>query len=154
MDDFLFVNTEDVKKQELSQHPKYGFSRQVLAPREAERTALAIYEIPPGKSNFPYHYHMMAEESFLILSGEGVVKTPKGEIPCKKGDFFFFPAGEKGAHKFTNTSASEPLVYIDFDAKAELDSVVYPDSGKIAIYGKGLRNLYRINDMPDYYEGE
>jgi hypothetical protein len=36
---------------------------------------------------------------------------------------------------------------------------VYPDSGKIGVYGRqagagGLRELYRRSDAVDYYEGE
>lgn len=41
----------------------------------------------------------------------------------------------RGAHKLTNTSKTENLVYIDFDVIHDLDVTVYPDSNKIGIWG-------------------
>ena len=70
------------------------------------------------------------------------------------GDLLFFPAGESGAHKLTNASDCEPLVYIDFDTIADPNVCVYPDSNKIGVYGKDLRKIYRLEDNVDYYDRE
>ena len=35
-----------------------------------------FYTIPPGKVNFPYHYHTVNEEVFHIMSGQGTLRTP------------------------------------------------------------------------------
>ena len=64
------------------------------------------------------------------------------------------PAGEQGAHKLTNASASEPLVYIDFDTLADPNVCVYPESNKVGIYGSELRKIYRLEDNVDYYDRE
>ena len=64
-----------------------------------------------------------------------------------------FPANEGGAHKLTNTG-TETLAYIDFDVIHDLDAAVYPDSGKIGIWGKGINKIYPKDGNVDYYDGE
>ena len=83
-----------------------------------------------------------------------MLRTRKGEREVKPGDLLFFPAGEDGAHKLTNTSDSEPLVYLDFDIVHDLDVTMYPDSGKLGIWGMDTNKIYRIDDDVDYYDGE
>ncbi|MFR8003288.1 MAG: hypothetical protein ACLU62_10275 [Hydrogeniiclostridium sp.] len=83
-----------------------------------------------------------------------MLRIPEGEQPVTAGDFLFFPAEESGAHKLTNPSLTEPLVYIDFDTSNDLDVAYYPDSGKVGIWGKGINKLFKeANEVP-YYEGE
>ena len=115
---------------------------------------VCVYEVPPGKSPYPYHYHLKDEETFYILSGFGLLRTPEGERQVKAGDFLFFPAGPEGAHKLTNISAAEPLVYIDFDVIHDPDVAVYPDSGKIGIWGRDVSSVFFLEDAVDYYAGE
>ena len=55
---------------------------------------------------------------------------------------------------FFFTSATENLVYIDFDVIHELDVAIYPDSGKIGVWGKEINKVYPQDDNVDYYEGE
>ena len=45
-------------------------------------------------------------------------------------------------------------MYLDFDVVHDLDVTVYPDSGKIGIWGKDTNKIYRMNDDVPYYEGE
>jgi uncharacterized cupin superfamily protein len=66
-----------------------------------------IYEIPPGKTNWPLHYHTCNEEIFYIIEGFGEVVTESGVLTVKSGDILRFPAGEKGVHQLKNTSDSE-----------------------------------------------
>ena len=129
------------------------FRRDFLEVHEAD-SLVRVYELPPGKSAYPYHYHLKNEETFFVLKGEGLLRTREGERAVRPGDLLFFPAGEEGAHKLTNTSDSEMLVYLDFDIVHDLDVTVYPDSGKLGIWGKDTNKIYRIGDDVDYYEGE
>ena len=129
------------------------FRRDLLAVHEAQ-SLVRVYELPPGKSAYPYHYHLKNEETFFILKGEGLLRSAEGERTVKAGDLLFFPAGEEGVHKLTNTSETELLVYLDFDVVHDLDVTVYPDSGKIGIWGKDTNKIYRMNDDVPYYEGE
>ena len=133
----------------------YEYIRRSFVRRgEAENTLVSIYEIPPGKAAYPYHFHHKNEETFYILSGEGVLKTTQGERTIKAGELLFFPAGPEGAHKLTNASRTENLVYIDFDVVHDIDIAVYPDSDKIGIWGMGINKIYPQDGTVDYYDGE
>ncbi len=130
------------------------FKHPVVPKGTADQCAVSVYEVPPGKSAYPYHSHTSNEETFYILQGTGSVKTPEGLIEVAPGDFLFFPADESGAHQITNTSATEMLVYIDFDTENKIDVCFYPDSGKVGIWGKRANMVFRVADRKGYYEGE
>lgn len=130
------------------------YKKEFIARGEAVKTMVSIYEIPPLKSAYPYHYHLKNEETFYIISGEGVLKTPEGEKRICAGNLLFFPASQEGAHRLTNTSDSEKLVYIDFDVIHDMDVTVYPDSGKIGVWGKQVNRVYDLDANVDYYKGE
>lgn len=133
----------------------YEYFKKDFIPRGyAEKTMVSIYEIPPLKSAYPYHYHLKNEETFYIISGEGLLKTPEGVRTVTAGDLVFFPANASGAHKLTNTSPTEKLVYLDFDVIHDMDVTLYPDSGKIAVWGKDINRVYPLDANVDYYEGE
>ena len=142
-------------------NPQYEYYRRELVQKARDYRlanrgggAVAEYTLPPGKAAYPYHYHLKDEESFLIQSGTGRLRTPSGERDVAAGDFLFFPTGEAGAHTLTNASATEPLVYIDFDATHDLDVCFYPDSGKIGVWGMDVNALYKTAQAVAYYEGE
>ena len=107
-----------------------------------------------------YQMNMMlapSEVSVRDVQAEFTSTDPIGQkliSLIRPGDLLFFPAGEAGAHKLTNPSETEALVYLDFDIVHDLDVTVYPDSGKLGIWGKDTNKLYRIGDDVDYYEGE
>ena len=154
MDEILHLNIKDTQLEHKNEHEDFEYFRRNLLPRGQNGCIVALYEIPPQKSAFPYHYHTKDEETYFILSGTGLLKTPTGEKTVVAGDFLYFPANENGAHKLTNTSDSENLVYLDFDTHNDLEVTVYPDSGKIAVWGKDINKLYRAGSAVDYYDGE
>lgn len=140
---------------EKSDHPDYAFKRRVIVGKgDSENLDVSVYEVPPGKSAVPYHYHLRNEEVFFILSGTGLLKTPEGERTVATGDFLYFPNNEKGAHKLTNSSETEPLVYVDIDIVHDLEVAVYPDSDKVGIFGMGKRLILPASRQMEYYEGE
>ena len=147
-------NLDDLPRKHKAGAEGYEFIRRDFMKVHEAQSLVRIYELPPGKSAYPYHYHLKNEETFFILRGEGLLRTSEGERAVKAGDLLFFPAGETGAHKLTNTSDTEMLVYSDFDIVHDLDVTVYPDSGKLGIWGKDTNKIYRIGDDVDYYEGE
>ena len=133
----------------------YSYIRKdVVSEKDALQCRVAVYEISPGRSAYPYHYHLKNEEVFYIISGQGLLRTPDGERKVSQGNFMFFPANENGAHKLTNISETESLVYIDFDTENNIDIAVYPDSKKIGIWGKDVDKLYLMDRNVRYYEGE
>lgn len=147
-------NIDDLSRKHKTGAEGYEFFRRDLLAVHEAQSLVRVYELPPGKSAYPYHYHLKNEETFFILKGEGLLRSAEGERTVKAGDLLFFPAGEEGVHKLTNTSETELLVYLDFDVVHDLDVTVYPDSGKIGIWGKDTNKIYRMNDDVPYYEGE
>lgn len=134
---------------------RYGYTEYPITPAGSSRRSIAsFYSIPPGKSNYPYHYHLGQEELFYIISGSGELQSPEGPRPVQAGDVLFFPAGEEGTHKLTNTSEAEPLVYLDVDAIADVDVAVYPESDKLGVWSETLNGTWRRRDRAPYYAGE
>ena len=130
------------------------YQKKIVSGDEAKQCIVSVYELPPKKSSYPYHYHLETEECFYIISGLGLLKTPEGEKQVNAGDIIFFPANKQGAHKLTNTSESENLVYIDFDTTNHVDVVLYPDSNKVGVYNKDFSQLHMTENNVDYFEGE
>ena len=146
---------EDIPASHKQEREGYEYFRRKFIPfGGAKNTLVSVYEIPPGKAAYPYHFHHKNEETFYILNGEGILKTPQGERTVKAGELLFFPAGPEGAHKLTNASRTENLVYIDFDVVHDIDIAVYPDSDKIGIWGMGINKIYPQDGNVDYYDGE
>lgn len=155
MDNFKHISIDQLPVRHVCDHERYEYFRKTFVRRsEARQCVVNVFEISPMKSAFPYHYHRNNEETFYIISGHGILRTPEGERAVNAGDLLFFPATEQGAHQLSNSSAIENLVYIDFDTANEIDITVYPDSNKIGIWGKEINQLYRIKDQVDYYDGE
>ena len=152
---FKHLSADKLPVRHVCEHEGYEYFRKAfILKNESKQSIVNIYEIPPLKSAFPYHYHHKNEETFYIISGQGILRTPEGEHTVSAGDLLFFPANPDGAHKLTNSSETEMLVYIDFDTSNEIDVTVYPDSGKIGIWGMGINKLYPQSNNVDYYEGE
>lgn len=155
MEDILHAKAHEIPSKHKKEHDDYEYYKRKFVTREsAQQCVVSIYEIPPGKSAYPYHFHTKNEEVFYIISGNGLLKTPTEERAVSAGDLLFFPANEKGAHMLTNQSESEMLVYLDFDTTNDIDVSFYPDSGKIGVWGKGIDKLFKVDDSVDYYEGE
>lgn len=151
----LITNAEKLESEHQNDNGKYEYYRKpVLSGESGDKCNVSIYEIPPGKSAWPYHYHYQSEEVFYIISGKGILRTPDGEVEITAGDILAFPPGEKGAHKITNTSDNEKLVYIDFDTYHAVDLSFMPDSDKTLIYGKGLRKIVKNGTDAGFYDGE
>jgi len=146
---------DDLEKNHKSEHEDYEYFKRDFLPRGlAKGCVVSIYEIPPKKSAYPYHYHHKNEEVFYVISGKGILRTPEGEREVVSGDLLFFPADASGAHKLTNSSDDEMLVYLDFDTAHDIDVTMYPDSDKIAVWGKGINKLFRTGNHVNYYDGE
>ena len=155
MGNIKHCNIADLPVSHKQEHEGFEYYRKKFVPfGDAKNSLVSVYEIPPGKAAYPYHYHHINEETFYIISGEGILKTPEGEKKVTAGDLLFFPTGPEGAHKLTNCSDTEPMVYLDFDVVHDIDVTVYPDSDKIGIWGMGINKLYPQSSNVDYYEGE
>lgn len=155
MDEIKQANITNIPQKYKAEHAEYQFTKRVFLPRnEASQCTVSVYEIPPQKAAYPYHYHAKNEEVFYIISGTGLLRTPQGEKAVSAGDLLFFPANRSGAHKLTNTSETEKLVYIDFDTANDIDVAFYPDSGKMGVWGMDVNKVYKIDADVDYYRDE
>ena len=126
---------------------------EVISPKEGNQTVVAFYTLPPGKSNYPFHYHTTNEEVFYIISGSGILETFDKNYPISAGDVVVCPVGKGGAHKITNSSETENLVYLDVDTNNTPDIAYYPHSNKFGIRAAGgIRNNYNLDNKLGYYD--
>ena len=155
-DEILIINEKNLVGKHKAENEPYEYVKYEITPRDKlSQCYIAIYEIPPLKSNYPYHYHIANTEAFFIISGQGILKTPKGDRKISSGDIIVCPPSELGAHKIINTSDYEFLKYIDFDTTNSPDVVYYPDSDKTGIIIHNKSNTFFKNiNKTNYYEGE
>ena len=137
-------------------HENYEYFKHLIVPKKSEnQCTVAIMEIPPQKSSYPYHFHAGITEVFYIISGKGKLETPDGDKEVTKGDVIVFPQGKEGAHRISNTSESDMLVYLDCDTISTADVVFYPHSEKIGFIIDGQPNtFFESANKVDYYKGE
>jgi len=149
------TNISKLTTQHKNEHKNYEYYKKiVLSGDNGDKCNVSVYEIPPKKSAYPYHYHLLNQETFYIISGVGTLRTPVGEMNITAGDILVFPPSEAGAHKITNSSDTEMLIYIDFSTYNSTEVSFMPDSNKTVIYGKDVKRI-AINGMEaDYYDGE
>ena len=126
----------------------------------SERLGATVYEVPPGNSTCPYHWHAANEEMLIVLGGRPTLRTPEGERELAEGEIVAFPVGQAGAHKITN-DGEEPVRVLIVSEMNEPEVAVYPDSGKVMARQQapgreptGLRAIFRQSDAVDYFEGE
>jgi uncharacterized cupin superfamily protein len=137
-------------------HEPYEYNKYTITePRKENQCTVAIYEIPPKKANYPYHYHFKNEEVFYIISGNGILETPNGNKTISAGDTIICPPSEKGAHRIINSSQTEMLVYFECDTFNSTEVVCYPHSDKVGIIINGKSGTFYNKDTNvSYYEGE
>lgn len=155
-EDILIVNENDLVGKYKAEHEDYEYTKYEVTPRNKfDQCYISVYEIPPLKAGYPYHYHVGNTEAFYIISGHGILETRNGNKQIKEGDFIVCPPMEKGTHKIVNASEVKVLKYIDFDTTNSPDIVHYPNSNKtgILIHNESSTFFYD-NSQVDYYDGE
>lgn len=155
-DKIILKNLQDMTPKHKQDHDGYDYNKyEVTERKDFDQAYICFYEIMPLSSAFPKHYHSYNTECFYIIKGEGLIETDDDNINVKTGDIIVFPRGKKGTHKLTNTSASDTLLYIDFDTTNSPDIIHYVDSNKIGIIEHNISStFYRENDNVDYFDGE
>jgi uncharacterized cupin superfamily protein len=129
------VNIDEVTPDEQGQG-SFAFRRRRLGPEAGSRGALgcSYYELPPGKTAFPFHFHSAIEEGIYLLEGSGALRIGKETVDVRAGDYIAFPPGPDSSHQLTNTG-SGTMKYLCLSAPGmpmTLDVVGYPDSKKLA----------------------
>jgi uncharacterized cupin superfamily protein len=145
---------DSVPAEEWSKGVRFGGRTQVLSStREGGRKiGIAIEVIEPGKQSCPHHYHMVEEEHILGLEGEATLRLGDARHTIKAGDYVCFPAGQRAGHCIVNESG-KPFKFMIIGDRAENDTCVYPDSGKIMIYNLG-RLMLPAGESLEYWKDE
>jgi uncharacterized cupin superfamily protein len=153
------TNINDPIFDEPREHPGFRAQRARLSRQAgSDRLGLSLWELPAGEAAYPYHFHLAEEELVLVLDGRPSLRTPEGWRELQKGEVVPFLRGEQGAHQLVNRT-EETVRFLAFSTNGEPDIVIRPDSGTLGAYerlsdGGGLREVFRIADTVDYYEGE
>jgi len=153
------VNINDPLFDEPREHPGFRCLRARLSRHAgSERLGLSLWEVPPGEAAYPYHHHLVEEELLIVLDGTLSLRTPSGWRELGEGEVVAFLRGADGSHQLINRS-SETVRFLAFSTSGEPDIVIYPDSNKLRAVerlpqGDGLRTMFRLDDMVDYWDGE
>jgi uncharacterized cupin superfamily protein len=153
------VHQEEMRWTENSRGSGFGFKRKLLGQAAGSvQLGCSLFEVAPGKSAWPFHYHWANEEAIYILDGAGTLRLGDEKIEVRAGDYIAMPAGPAHPHRLINTS-SAPLRYLCFSTVIDTEVCVYPDSKKVAVgigpSGKKVFGaIYRRGTEVDYYDGE
>ena len=155
-----FVNLDDVEFDDVEDNGYYTSKRaRFSASIGARQLGYNLTELPPGKSQCPFHAHRAEEEMFLILEGEGELRFGSQKYRIRKHDVIACPTGGADvAHQIINTG-STTMRYLSLSNVAQVEVCEYPDSGKVGVFADApgaphLRGLHRTASAVDYYDGE
>ena len=151
------VHVDDVPALDVARGDCAHSRRALGAAAGAQRTALTLFALSPGKLGAPPHCHSGREELFVVLEGDGAyLEQPPGatgwdpeERPVRAGDVVSCLAGAGAAHAFR--AGPGGLTYLAYGDRDTNDQIWYPRSGKIWFSGLGV--LARVERM-GYWDGE
>jgi uncharacterized cupin superfamily protein len=118
------------------------------------RLGMNARRVPPGHSACPAHTHLMADEIFVVLEGQGLFRYGDRVYEISPGDCISCPADTGIAHQIANPvtpGGTGDLVYLAIGAEPPGDVCTYPDSGALVIDGLARHGFLR---EADYYEGQ
>jgi uncharacterized cupin superfamily protein len=155
-----FVNLDEVEFDDIEENGRYTSRRAMFSARiGARKLGYNLTEVPPGKSQCPFHSHRAEEEMFLILDGNGELRFGSQTYKIRKHDVIACPTGGPStAHQIVNTGTTT-LRYLSVSSISEVEVCEYPDSNKIGIFADGsetsrLRATFRAEAAVEYYDGE
>ena len=112
---------------------------------------LAQIRVAAGKSYCPYHVESAQWETYLVVSGRGLVRDAGGTTEVEPGDVFLFKPGE--GHQLT-AAAKEDFVYYVIADNPIGDTCYYPDSGKWYVRKEDNELQIVKGTAGDYYDDE
>lgn len=156
------VNLDELELGESS-HGRFTYrAARVAIAAGGQRLGCSVFEVAPGKTTFPFHWHAATEEAIYVLSGTGTLRLGDERIPVRAGDYIAFPCGPDKPHQLL-ADGDAPLRYLCFSARSDgpTEIVGYPDSKKFGMVVMGapgqpptLRKLFRDGTDVDYFDGE
>lgn len=154
------VNEADLDWAE-TEHGDTAFRRKKLAAAAGGvDLGCSLYELPPGKRSWPYHFHTGNEEAIFVLSGTGTLRLGGEEHPIEPGDYATCTADDSGGHQVVN-DGDEPLRYLMVSTMCDPDVTVYPEMEKVGVFAgsppgsdeeRVVHGYFRETDDVDYWE--
>jgi uncharacterized cupin superfamily protein len=132
MSDDAIIHIDDIPWTDGGQGEHFAHQRRKLG-RAGKALGCSMIELPPGKTAWPFHYHLGNEEALYILEGEATLRLGAARHRVRAGHYVALPADSDHAHQLTNTT-SEPCRYLVISTMREPDVTVYPDSDKIGVF--------------------
>jgi uncharacterized cupin superfamily protein len=128
------INEADISWDQSTHGERFAHKRKQLGRAAGGRAiGCSLYEIPPGKRPFPYHFHTANEEAMFVLAGTAMLRLDGRELRVRAGDYVAFPVGPAGAHQVVNDSG-ETVRILMISTMIEPEVSVYPDSDKIGVF--------------------
>jgi len=160
------ANLDEIEPRTTVHGQRFASTRKQLGSATGARgIGCSWYEVPPGRTAFPRHFHCANEEALFILEGEGVLQLGKETVRLRPGDHATIPVGPAHAHLLVNRGTS-PLRYLCFSTMLPTDIVGYPDSKKVLAIaasppsreghaeGPWMRLTVRDTSSLDFFDGE
>lgn len=154
------VNVAELKPGGFAKGSRFALQNRPLGRATGARgIGCSLYEVPPGKTAFPNHYHCANEESIYVLEGTGTLHIGADQVDVGPNDYITFPVGPAHTHQLLNTG-EVPLRYLCISTMIPTEVVGYPHSKKIGAMGfsatgeQMVRIVVRESSAVDYYEGE
>lgn len=156
------INEADLDWDEYDHGEQFFLRKQLSEAVGAEDVGCSLYELPPGKRSWPYHYHTANEEAVYVLAGMGQGRGENGTVRLEAGDYVTLPANSSGGHQLVN-DGDDPLRYLMVSTMNEPDVTVYPEMEKFGVFvdappgGSGERSFhgfYDVTDDVEYWEDE
>lgn len=144
-----FINIDDLDYSLENQHgEKFAARFAPIAPLiGGQKLGYRMTIIPPGKLAYPYHAHLVNEEMFFILEGEGRLRHSDEAWEVKAGDIICCPVGRDHPHEIKNTGAVD-LKFLAVSTMEEPEVAFYPDSQKFGVFaGKAPGRLDKDYDF-------
>ncbi len=154
------VNIAEIEARGFSKGERFALQTRPLGRATGARgIGCSLYEVPPGRTAFPNHYHCANEESIYVLEGTGTLQIGTARIAVGPGDYATLLIGPEYSHQLLNTGDT-PLRYLCFSTMIPTEVVGYPDSKKVGAFGgpgtgpQWQRVMVREGTLLDYYDGE
>jgi uncharacterized cupin superfamily protein len=112
----------------------YSRRRRLVGPSDSltssEHIGASVWDIAPGATQVPYHFHDDQEELLIVLKGRPTLRWPEGERELEPGEVVFFASGPQGAHQLVNRTHQvvRALFVADLDAVGEALEAVAADN--------------------------
>src|SRR5436190_7650073 len=93
--------------------PPFRWRRAQLGQQAgAKQLGASLFELEPGASSFPLHFHHANEELIVVLDGRPTLRTADGERELAPGDVVSCLPGGAGAHRIDNRTEARATVLI------------------------------------------